>query len=222
MQTAAEWTTSTAVSVWPLLFSPSIYKAVHRAARRLYVISRLRGRSVTPEAETSSPTTLPSIRPRVNHNPIPFAPSSYTYRSQATSPTVLPPLRFSNVTPMDQETQMIQHDVSSLRTSSKAVNHTHRRGHSYDGGGPVPMDVDLSASTQSLDLKGHRYGNRDGEREREQNEERERDRSERDRQPSPPRSAHSRSSSTSVTPIQPRQSPPVQTPGRLSQVQSWR
>ena len=78
------------------------------------------------------------------------------------------------------------------------------------------MDVDLSASTQSLNLKGHRYGDHDSEKEREQDKE-----SERDRQPSP-RSAHSRSSSTSVTPIQPKQSPPVQTPGRLSQVQSWR
>jgi len=84
------------------------------------------------------------------------------------------------------------------------------------------MDVDLSASTQSLNLKGHQYGDHDGEREREQDKERERDRGERDRQPSPPRSVHSRSSSTSVTPIQPKQSPPVQTPGRLSQVQSWR
>ena len=84
------------------------------------------------------------------------------------------------------------------------------------------MDVDLLASTQSLNLKGHQYGDHDGEREREQDKERERDRGERDRQPSPPKSVHSRSSSTSVTPIQPKQSPPVQTPGRLSQVQSWR
>jgi len=182
----------------------------------------LRGRSVTPESETSTPTSLPSIRPRANHNPIPFAPSSYMFRSQSTSPTVLPPLRFSNVTPVDQETQTIRHGVSSLRTSSKPANHTHRRGHSYDSGGLVPMDVDLSASTQSLNLKGHRYGDHDGEREREQEREKERDRGERDPQPSPPRSVHSRSSSTSVTPIQPKQSPPVQTPGRLSQVQSWR
>jgi len=84
------------------------------------------------------------------------------------------------------------------------------------------MDVDLSASTQSLNLKGHRYGDREGEVEREQDRDSERDRGERDRQPSPTRSAHSRSSSTSVTPIQPKQSPPVQTAGRLSQVQSWR
>jgi len=206
-----------------LCFSlPTIYKTVHRAARRLYVITRLRGRSVTPETETPTPTTLPSIRPRATHNSIPFAPSSYTYRSQANSPTVLPPLRFSNVTPMDQETQTIRHGVSSLRTSSKAANHTHRRGHSYDGGGLVPMDVDLSASTQSLNLKGQRYGDRDDGVDREQDRERDGDRGERDRQPSPQRSVHSRSSSSSVTPIQPKQSPPVQTPGRLSQVQSWR
>lgn len=168
-------------------------------SRRLYVISRLRGRSVTPEPETSSPTTLPSIRPRANHNPIPFAPSSYTYRSQANSPTVLPPLRFSNVTPSDQETQ-IRHGVSSLRTSSKQVNHTHRRGHSYDGRGSVPMDVDLLTPAQSLNLKGYRDGDRDGERVREQERDRERDRGDRDRQLSLPRSGHSRSSSTSVTP----------------------
>jgi hypothetical protein len=177
---------------------------------------------VTPETETSTPTTLPSIRPRANHTPIPFGPSSYTYRSQADSPTVLPPLRFSNATPMDQETQTIRHGISSLRTSSKPVSHTHRRGHSYDGGGLAPMDVDLTASTQSLNLKGHRYGDPDSERERGQDRERERDRGERDRQPSPPRSAHSHSSSTSVTPIQPKQTSPAQTAGRLSQVQSWR
>jgi len=85
------------------------------------------------------------------------------------------------------------------------------------------MDVDLSASTRSLSLKGHRNGDRDSGREREQGRERERDRGERvHQQPSPPRSAHSRSSSTSVTPIQPKQVSPVQTGGRLSQVQSWR
>ena len=84
------------------------------------------------------------------------------------------------------------------------------------------MDVDLSASTQSLTLKGHRYGDRDSEREHEQDGERERDRGERDQQPSTPRSVHSPSSSTSVTPIQPKRSPPVQAGGRLSQVQSWR
>ena len=167
----------------------------------MYVISRLRGRSVTPESETSTPTTLPSIRPRANHNNIPFGPSSYTYRSQATSPTVLPPLRFSNISPVDRESPTIRHGISSLRTSPKQANHTHRRGHSYDGRGLVPMDVDLSASTQSLNLKGHRYEDRDGERDGEQDRDKERDRGERDQQPSPPRSAHSRSSSTSVTPI---------------------
>lgn len=83
------------------------------------------------------------------------------------------------------------------------------------------MDIDLSASTQALNIKGHRYGDRDSEREYEQDRERERDRGERDRQPSPPRSTHSRSSSTPVTPIQPKQTPPVQAGGRLSQVQSW-
>ena len=177
---------------------------------------------MTPETESSTPTTLPSIRPRANHNPIPFGPSSYTHRPRASSPPILPPLRFSNPSP-DQETQTLRHSISSLRASSKPVNHTHRRGHSYDGGGLAPMDVDLSASTQSLNLKGHRYGDHDGDREREPDRERERDRGEKDQQqPSPPRSAHSRSSSTSVTPIQPRQTPPVQTPGRLSQVQSWR
>jgi len=177
---------------------------------------------VTPETESSTPTTLPSIRPRANHNPIPFGPSSFTYRSQANSPTVLPPLRFSNATPTDQETQGIRHGISSLRTSSKTANHNHRRGHSYDGGGLAPMDVDLSASTQSLNLRGDRYGDHDSEREREKDRERERDQGEKEQQPSPPRSVHSRSSSTSVTPIQPKQTSPDQTPGRLSQVQSWR
>ena len=81
------------------------------------------------------------------------------------------------------------------------------------------MDVDLSASTQSLNLKANRY---DDEMDGEEDRERDGDRGERDRQPSLSRSVHSRSSSTSVTPIQPKQSPPVQTPGRLSQVQSWR
>lgn len=156
---------------------------------------------MTPETETSPPTTLPSIRPRANHNPIPFGPSSYTYsKSQATSPPVLPPLRFSNVTPSDQETQTIRHGISSLRTSSKQVNHTHRRGHSYDGRGLAPMDVDLSASAQSLNLKSYRYEDRDGERDRDQDRDRERDQGERDRQHSLPRSGHSRSSSTSATP----------------------
>ena len=85
------------------------------------------------------------------------------------------------------------------------------------------MDVDLSAPTQSLNLKGHRYSDHDGEREHEEDREIvDRDRDEKDRPPSPLRSIHSRSSSTSVTPIQPKQSPPAQTPGRLSQVQSWR
>ena len=201
-RTPAGWTTSTAVSVWPLLFSlVTTYRAGYRVARRLYVISRLRGRSVTPETDPPTPTTLPSIRSRANHNPIPFGPSSYTYRSQATSPTVLPPLRFSNVTPMDQETQTIRHGISSLRTSTKQVNHTHRRGHSYGGGGLAPMDVDLPASTQSLNLKGYRYGDRDGERDLEQHRDRERDQGEGDRQTSLTRSGHSRSSSSSVTPI---------------------